>query len=244
MHPLTGNWNGSSAVPACQTDIINEIGRLRSQGLVVITLGFLGVQAILRQLETRTGVCTAPCGSAVLCAPPDAVSVPADGRASGWVSQCKTLTSTQTDIVQRLTMNLMGQLTDAHSTVLAGLKSALLGRTEPDIYRRVGLEQVAEQQAAGRGINQSVPAFVDALRREGVTAFTDKAGRNWSLHTYATMVSRSTSRQAEILSVITADPNRICPDQRPRHHPALCAPYEAGVQPAESPDPPHQTSAR
>ena len=105
-------------------------------------------------------------------------------------------------------MNLMGQLTDAHSTVLAGLQSALLGRTEPDIYRRVGLEQVAAQQAAGRGINQSVPAFVDALRREGVTAFTDKAGRNWSLHTYATMVSRSTSRQAEILSVITADPEQ------------------------------------
>ena len=54
------------------------------------------------------------------------------------IYNAKTLTSTQTDIVQRLTMNLMGQLTDAHSTVLAGLQSALLGRTEPDIYRALG----------------------------------------------------------------------------------------------------------
>lgn len=135
-------------------------------------------------------------------------------------------------------MNLMGQLTDAHSTVLAGLKSALLGRTEPDIYRRVGLEQVAEQQAAGRGINQSVPAFVDALRREGVTAFTDKAGRNWSLHTYATMVSRSTSRQAEILSVITADPEQDL-YQISAHGTtcALCAPYEGRVYSRSGKDP-------
>lgn len=122
--------------------------------------------------------------------------------------------------------------------MLAGLQSALLGRTEPDIYRRVGLEQVAAQQAAGRGINQSVPAFVDALRREGVTAFTDKAGRNWSLHTYATMVSRSTSRQAEILSVITADPEQDL-YQISAHGTtcALCAPYEGRVYSRNGKDP-------
>ena len=80
----------------------------------------------------------------------------------------------------------MGQLTDAHSTVLAGLQSAPAGPHGTGHLPARCPEQVAEQQAAGRGINQSVPAFVDALRREGVTAFTDKAGRNWSLHTHAT----------------------------------------------------------
>ena len=79
---------------------------------------------------------------------------------------------------------------------------------------------------------------MDALRREGVTAFTDKAGRNWSLHTYATMVSRSTSRQAEILSVITADPEQDL-YQISAHGTtcALCAPYEGRVYSRSGKDP-------
>ena len=88
-----------------ETDIINEIGRLRSQGLVDYhaVAALERVQAILRQLETQDwqscsmhhsssglGVCTAPCGSAVLCAPPGCQSCARrDGRkASGRVSQC------------------------------------------------------------------------------------------------------------------------------------------------------------
>lgn len=226
-----------------ETDIINEIGRLRSQGLVDYhaVAALEQVQAILRQLETQDWEYVPRLVEAQFYVRrPDARAVPGETvekHRAGYLN-AKTLTSTQTDIVQRLTMNLMGQLTDAHSTVLAGLQSALLGRTEPDIYRRVGLEQVAEQQAAGRGINQSVPAFVDALRREGVTAFTDKAGRNWSLHTYATMVSRSTSRQAEILSVITADPEQDL-YQISAHGTtcALCAPYEGRVYSRSGKDP-------
>ena len=215
-----------------ETDIINEIGRLRSQGLVDYhaVAALERVQAILRQLETQDWEYVPRLVEAQFYVRrPDARAVPGETvekHRAGYLN-AKTLTSTQTDIVQRLPMNLMGQLTDAHSTVLAGLQSALLGRTEPDIYRRVGLEQVAAQQAAGRGINQSVPAFVDALRREGVTAFTDKAGRNWSLHTYATMVSRSTSRQAEILSVLTR--NRIYTRSAPTAPPVPCAlPTRAG----------------
>lgn len=226
-----------------ENNIINEIGRLRSRGLVDYhaVAALERVQAILRQLEADDWEYVPRLVEAQFYVRrPDARAVPGETvekHRAGYLN-AKTLTSTQTDIVQRLTMNLMGQLTDAHSTVLAGLQSALLGRTEPDIYRRVGLEQVAAQQAAGRGINQSVPAFVDALRREGVTAFTDKAGRNWSLHTYATMVSRSTSRQAEILSVITADPEQDL-YQISAHGTtcALCAPYEGRVYSKSGKDP-------
>ena len=51
----------------------------------------------------------------------------------------------------------------------------------------------------------SITQFVTTLLQEGVTAFVDKAGRNWSLHTYCNMVCRTTSRQAEVLAVLTAD---------------------------------------
>lgn len=111
-------------------------------------------------------------------------------HAAGYANAA-VLTGEQHAIVDRLAANLMGEITDASMTVMATLQSALIGRVEPDVYRRVGLEQVAAQQAAGRGVNASVPAFVQALRREGVRAFTDKAGRDWSLHTYCTMVSRA-----------------------------------------------------
>lgn len=148
----------------------------------------------------------------------------------GGYEKAAMLTSEQMDVVQKLTTALMAEIVDASMTAMATLQSALIGRIEPDVYRRVGLEQVAYQAARGLGANKAVPGFVETLRREGVTAFVDKAGRNWSLHTYCTMVSRTTRRQAEVLSVLTADPehdlykisshNTTC---------ALCAPYEGRV---------------
>ena len=115
------------------------------------------------------------------------------------------LTSTQYSIVQQLINNLMGEIVESGLVVMSTLKNALIGRTENDVYRRVGLELVAKGQAIGAGTAKTGKEFFETLRREGVTAFIDKAGRNWSLHTYCDMVSRTTSRQAEVLAVLTAD---------------------------------------
>ena len=228
-----------------ETAIINEIGRLRSQGLVDYhaVAALERVQAILRQMESdcweyapkmieKQFYVRVPEARKALEVPETAAK-----HAAGYANAA-VLTGEQHAIVDRLAANLMGEITDASMTVMATLQSALFGRVEPDVYRRVGLEQVAEQQAAGRGVNASVPSFVQALRREGVRAFTDKAGRDWSLHTYCTMVSRTTSRQAEVLAVLTADPEHdlymisshgtTC---------ALCAPYEGRVYSRSGTDP-------
>lgn len=140
------------------------------------------------------------------------------------------LSGEQHAIVDQLVSSLMGEITDASMTVMATLQSALIGRVEPDVYRRIGLEQVALQQATGRGTYKVLPEFVQALRREGVTAFVDKAGRHWSLHTYCAMVSRTTSRQAEVLAVLTADPEQDL--YRISSHGTtcgICAPFEGRV---------------
>lgn len=228
-----------------ETDIINEIGRLRSMGLVDYhTVAALErVQAILRQMESdcweyvpkmieKQFYVRVPEARKSLEVPETAAK-----HAAGYANAAM-LTGEQHAIVDQLVASLMGEITDASMTVMATLQSALIGRVEPDVYRRVGLEQVAAQQAVGRGVNTSVPAFVQALRREGVRAFTDKAGRDWSLHTYCTMVSRTTSRQAEVLAVLTADPEHdlymisshgtTC---------ALCAPYEGRVYSRSGTDP-------
>lgn len=226
-----------------ETAIINEIGRLRSQGLVDyhVVAALERVQAILRQMENDSWEYVPQMVEKMFY-----VRVPEARRivgetvakhAAGY-QNAALLTGEQHAVVDMLVMNLMGEITDASMTAMATLQSALVGRVEPDIYRRVGLEQVALRQATGQGVYKQLPGFVEALRREGVTAFVDKAGRHWSLHTYCSMVSRTTSRQAEVLAVLTADPGHDL-YQISSHNTTceLCAPYEGRVYSKSGTDP-------
>lgn len=220
-----------------ETDIINEIGRLRSLGLVDYhaEAALARVQAMLNRLELE-GWEYAPrfIEREFYVSHPEARKPSARGETpekhGAGYANAAALTGEQVDIVNRLVMNLMGQLAEAHATAYASLSSALIGRVEPDIFRRVGLEQTGLAQAMGRGPFRATPDFVEALRREGVTAFVDKAGRKWSLHTYASMVLRTTSRQAEVLSVLTQDPEWDL-YQISKHGTTCkrCAPYEGRV---------------
>lgn len=228
-----------------ETDIINEIGRLRAKGLVDyhVVAELERIQAILRKMESDTWE-YAPkmIEKQFYVRVPEArkeLEIPEtpEKHAAGYANAA-ALTGDQMDLVQSLTQQLMAEITDATMTAMATVQSAILGRIEPDVYRRVGLEQVAAMQATGRGANAVVPGFVEALRRDGITAFTDKAGRRWSLHTYCSMVTRTTSRQAEIAAVLSADQNHdlylisshgtTC---------ALCAPYEGRVYSKSGTDP-------
>ena len=218
-----------------ETDIINELGRLRSMGNADYSAvaALERVQAILRQLENDSWE-WAPKAieKQFYVSHPEARRVPGESitKHIRAYNNAAALTAEQHAIVDQLVANLMGEITDASVTVMATVQSALIGRIEPDVYRRVGLEQVALRQATGQGVYKQLPAFVEALRREGVTAFVDKAGRRWSLHTYCSMVSRTTSRQAEVLSVLTADPEqdlyRISVNGTTC---GICAPYEGRV---------------
>lgn len=198
-----------------ETDIINEISRLRSRGLVDYhaTAALERVQAILRELEDDCWT-YAPrmiemqfyVNHPEARKPLDVPETP-EKHLRGY-QNAFALTSTQTDIVQRLTMNLMGLVSEASQTTSRNLENMLIGRVESDPYRQVGLSQAAAMQATGQGAWRPVPGFVEALRRDGITAFVDKAGRNWNLHTYGSMVLRTTSRQAEVLAVLTQDPEQ------------------------------------
>jgi phage minor capsid protein 2 len=228
-----------------ETDIINEIGRLRSRGLVDYhaVAALERVQGILQKLESD-------CWEYVprmierqfYVRHPDArkpLDIPETPEKHLLAYQnALALTTEQMNIIQRLVMNLMGEITDASINVMTNLQSALIGRVEPDVYRRIGLEQIASMQASGMGVKRSTPGFVEALRRDGVTAFTDKAGRNWSLHTYGSMVCRTTSRQAEILAVLTVNPEHDL--YKISSHGTtcgLCAPYEGRVYSKSGKDP-------
>lgn len=217
-----------------ETDIINEIGRLRSLGLVDYhaVAALERVQTILRKMESDSWeYVPRMIEKQFYVRVPEARKIleNVQKHIAGYTS-AEILSAEQNAVVDALVSQMMGEITDAAMTTMTELQSAILGRVDSDVYRRIGLEQVAAMQAKGIGVNKTVPAFVDALRRDGVTAFIDKAGRKWSLHTYCSMVARTTSRQAEVMAVLTADPehdlykisshNTTC---------ALCAPYEGRV---------------
>lgn len=228
-----------------ETDIINEIGRLRSRGLVDYhaEAALERVQAVLRKLENDCWTYAPRMLEAQFYVLHPEARKPLEepegpGKHLLGYKHASVLTGEQLDIVQRLTMSLMGQITQANATAQSTLEEVLLGRRESDIFRRVGLEQTALVQASGGGVYRALGGFVERLRREGVTAFTDRAGRRWSLHTYGSMVLRTTSRQAEVLAVLTQNPEHdlyqismhgsTCP---------LCAPLEGRVYSKSGRDP-------
>ena len=137
-----------------ETDIINEIGRLRSQGLVDYhaVAALERVQAILRKMESDSWeYVPRMIEKQFYVRVPEARKIlqileTSEKHAAGY-DNAANLTSEQIDIVQRLTQNLMGEITYATMTAMATVQSAILGRVEPDVYRRVGLEQVAAMQA-------------------------------------------------------------------------------------------------
>ena len=165
-----------------ETDIINEIGRLRSQGLVDYhaVAALERVQAILRKMESDSWEYVPKMIEKMFYVRvPEARKILEDvDKHIAAYGNAGVLTSTQTDVIQRLTTALMGEITDAAMTAMTTIQDAVIGRTTPDIYRRVGLERVVAQQAVGKGVNQAVLEFVEALRREGVTAFAAVIGED------------------------------------------------------------------
>ena len=225
-----------------ESAVVNEIGRLRSAGNVdyhaVAALN--RIQTILRQMETECWKYTPLLvEKQFYVRVPEARKIlePAGKHIAGYAN-AEALTATQHSIIDYLVGNLMGEIMEASAFAYVNLQNALIGRTEDDVYRRVGLEAVARSQAIGQGAKKTAQEIFQDLAREGVTAFVDAAGRHWSLHTYCSMVARTTSRQAEVLATLTADEthdlykisshNTTC---------KICAPLEGRVYSRSGKDP-------
>ena len=225
-----------------ETDIINEIARLRAQRLIDYhTVAALErVQAILNELQTESWEYVPKMIEQTFYERvPEAYRLlqPQEKHQAGYYN-ARVLTSTQHAVVDVLVGNLMGEIVDACNTVDTTLRDAIIGPQQPGAIRNIALEISAGMQAGDP--RAGLPAFVDRLRREGIRAFTDRAGRDWSLHTYGSMVLRTTNRQAEVMAVLTADDAHDL-YQISSHGTTckLCAPYEGRVysKSGNEPDP-------
>lgn len=217
-----------------ETDIINEIARLRSLGLADyhVVAALRRVQRILASMQSEAWEYAPKAVHAYFYYAnyPERRTMQTTARgAMAAYEAAMALTTEQTNVAGRLVLSLMATLEEASRTVTADLESYLVGRRDFDPYRRIGLEQSALIEAEGR-THRDVDRFVKDLQRNGVTAFRDKAGRRWRLHTYCAMVTRTTTRQAEVLSVLTADPEQDLYTITGAADPCgLCAPYQNRV---------------
>lgn len=142
----------------------------------------------------------------------------------------RALTSVQTAMVQQLSNNLLGELTEASEGAFKSVqKLYTIGRLETDPFREIALKQVLSQEAAGSGWMGNSAKMAQEMQNRGIPAFVDKAGRQWSLRDYSNMAVRTTARQAEVAAILTADDYDLWQIVKIGSTCPVCAPLEGRV---------------
>lgn len=229
-----------------ETRIINELGRLRAKGLIDYHAeAALGrVQEILKSLKADGWEYVPKMVETEFYVhhperrkiPWTGLSEPVEKHVKGYENA--KLTGTQTRVAEILTRQLMLDIDEACDTAEKNLENIILGRRKDDAARHICLKYALEQEATGLKLPELTQNFLNELAMEGVTCFTDKAGREWRLSTYGAMVLRTVTAQAQVMAVLTADPGRdlyqiseigtTCP---------ICAPLEGRVYSRSGQDP-------
>lgn len=152
--------------------------------------------------------------------------------AAGYANAQALINPARSRAVEILADNLLGQVEEMAQTAYQSTASKLflVGRLESDLFRQIGIEKAVESLAEGRGALTKTEEVIQAVKEQGITAFVDKAGHEWSLKSYGNMAVRTTVRQAQVAAVLTNDDEQdlyeiikigtTCP---------ICAVYEGRV---------------
>ena len=156
-----------------------------------------------------------------------------DKDAAGYTN-ARTITGTrsvtQIAIMEQLANNLQGELMEMAGTAKSSVENVLtIARLENDPYRKLALEQILRQEAAGKPWIKSSQDLVKELETNGITGFTDKAGRKWSMQAYGNMAVRTTARQAEVAALLTSDEYDLWQITKVGTTCPVCAPLEGRV---------------
>lgn len=125
--------------------------------------------------------------------------------------------------VRTLVVEAAGNINAAHTAAL---------RATDDVYRKVVAEtagQVLTGAATRRDVSQAV---INRLLQNGLTGFTDKSGRSWTLDSYAEMTVRTAAGRASVQghvdTLAASGEDLIMVNDAPRECP-LCRPWEGKV---------------
>ena len=207
-----------------ERDIVNEITRKRKMGYVdyAEVAALERIQRILKNMMDESWNYVP-----VMI---EKLFYQTEAGAAGY-QNARALTATEISVIEQLSNNLLGELEEAAETAEKTARKLLtVGRPEEGLIRREALHQVAKQQAVGTSWKNGSRELTQKLQNKGVTAFVDKAGREWSLQDYCNMATRTTARQAQVAAILTKDPSHdlyqivkigsTCP---------VCAPLEGRV---------------
>lgn len=156
-----------------------------------------------------------------------------DKDAAGYTN-ARTITGmrsvTQIAIMEQLANNLQGELMEMAGTAKRSVENVFtIAGLENDPYRKLALEQILRQEAAGKPWIKSSQDLVKELETNGITGFTDKAGRKWSMQAYGNMAVRTTARQAEVAALLTSDEYDLWQITKVGTTCPVCAPLEGRV---------------
>lgn len=179
--------------------IINEITRKRAKGYVdyAEVAALERVQRILQNMTDESWIYVPEMIEKIF--------YKSEKDAAGYAN-ARILTAAQTDVIQTLANNLLGEISEAADTAYKTVQNVFtVARLEQDPFRESALKQVLRQEASGIGWSKTSAEMIAELQNKGITAFEDKAGRKWSLTSYGNMAVRTTARQAEVAAILTAD---------------------------------------
>ena len=146
-----------------------------------------------------------------------------DKDAAGYAnarSMTGTYSVTQIALMEHLANNLQGELVESVFTI---------ARLENDPYRKLTLEQILRQEAAGKPWIRTSEDLIKEMETNGITGFTDKAGRRWSMQAYGNMAVRTTARQAEVAALLSSDEYDLWQITKVGTTCPVCAPLEGRV---------------
>ena len=232
------NRNGAAAFlvrlfTLTEQQLIAEITRKREQGYV----DYAELAALERVRKTLLGMTKKSSEYVPLAIEREFYK--GEAARAGYANARAIASPTRLKVIEQLTDNLLGEIEEMAESAYQSTASKLLliGRTSPDVFRAPVLTAAAEAQAAGRGSMTTVSEIVKSIENTGITAFVDKAGREWSLKDYGAMAVRTTVRQAQVSAVLTEDEHDLykilaigstCP---------ICSAYEGRVYSKSGTDP-------
>ena len=206
-----------------EREIIQEINRKRKSGLVDYA-EVASLERVQRTLQTMVDESWSYVPTMI-----ETIFYHSAKDAAGY-RNARALTAVQTAIVQQLSNNLLGELTEASEGAFKSVQRLYtIARLEADPFREIALKQVLSQEAAGSGWMKNSARMAQEMQNKGIPAFVDKAGRQWSLGDYSNMAVRTTARQAEVAAILSADDYDLWQIVKIGSTCPVCAPLEGRV---------------
>lgn len=205
-----------------EKSVVNELKRQQENGLVDYGTyaALMRVQQTLQEMQDESFTYV-----------PEMVNkVFRDANARAGYEAAEALSVAQTAIVEQLTGNLLGNITEAAEQAYKTSEGILqLGRLHPDVFRNPVILSSALAEAEGRGVSPAVTRALHSLQNDNITSFVDKSGREWGLTEYCTMATRTVRTQATVAANLTSDDWDLWKITPNGSTCALCAAYEGRV---------------